>query len=79
MQGLLDLQRDVLNFAIEVGEPPLRQFVSPEQFYGLELNPFAQELASIVVWIGYLQWKRANGETNQDTPILAKAQHHTTT
>ncbi len=72
MQGLLDLQRDVLNFAIEVGEPPLRQFVSPEQFYGLELNPFAQELASIVVWIGYLQWKRSNGETNQDTPILRK-------
>jgi type II restriction/modification system DNA methylase subunit YeeA len=72
MQGLLDLQRDVLNFAVEIGEPPLRQFVSPEQFYGLELNPFAQELASIVVWIGYLQWKRANGETNQDTPILRK-------
>ncbi|RIH90650.1 hypothetical protein Mterra_00252 [Calidithermus terrae] len=72
MQGLLDLQRDVLNFAAEIGEPPLRQFVSPEQFYGLEVNPFAYELASMVVWIGYLQWKRANGESNHDNPVLRK-------
>lgn len=72
MQGLLDIQRDVLSFAAEIGEPPLRQFVSPEQFYGIELNPFAHELASMVVWIGYLQWKRANGESNHDNPVLRK-------
>ena len=30
--------------------------VHPSQLYGLETNVYAQELASVVVWIGYLQW-----------------------
>jgi hypothetical protein len=30
--------------------------VSPRQFLGLEVNPWAKEIAELVLWIGYLQW-----------------------
>src|SRR5699024_10334984 len=43
---------------------------SPKQLHGIEINPFARELASMVVWIGYLQWNRANGISNAQRPIL---------
>lgn len=71
MQTLKDLELDVLNFAreVKVGGLPL---VSPKQFYGLELNPFAHEIASVVVWIGYLQWNRAHGQANAQNPILER-------
>ncbi len=47
-QQLKELERDVLTFAGSIGLP-LAPFVSPRQFYGLEVNVFAHELASIVV------------------------------
>lgn len=72
MQGLLGLQAEVLNFAAEIGEPALQDFVSPRQFFGLEVDPFAHELASVVVWIGYLQWKAATGSPNWQVPILER-------
>ena len=37
----------------------------------LEKDDFAHELASIVVWIGFLQWKLKNGyDPAGETPIL---------
>jgi len=71
MQQLKDLEKDVVTFAQGVGAPGYLA-VSPEQFHGIELNVFARELTSMVVWIGYLQWNRANGESNRDEPILRK-------
>ncbi|MBK9122793.1 MAG: class I SAM-dependent DNA methyltransferase [Chloroflexi bacterium] len=38
---------------------PRRDTVTPLQLYGIELNTFAAELARVVVWIGYLQWRFA--------------------
>ena len=38
---------------------------------GIETNEYAQELASAVVWIGYLQWKYRNAfDLESETPIL---------
>ena len=71
MQQLKDLEKEVVTFAQGVGAPGYLA-VSPEQFHGIELNVFARELTSMVVWIGYLQWNRANGESNRDEPILRK-------
>ena len=71
MQQLKDLEKDVVTFAQGVGAPGYMT-VGPKQFYGLELNVFARELTSMVIWIGYLQWNRANGESNQQRPILEK-------
>ncbi len=49
----------------------LSPMVHPRQLYGIETNPYAHELASIVIWIGYLQWKRRNAMALDDEePIL---------
>ncbi len=34
----------------------VEKLVSPAQLYGIEIEFCAHELASIVVWIGFLQW-----------------------
>lgn len=69
LQSLKDLEHEVVTFAEQVGAPGLR-LLGPRQFYGIEINPFARELASTVVWIGYLQWNRANGISSRQKPIL---------
>src|SRR6202044_2793118 len=46
--------------------------VHPSQLYGLETNIYAQELASVVVWIGYLQWLNQNGIGWPTEPILRR-------
>jgi type II restriction/modification system DNA methylase subunit YeeA len=43
---------------------------SPEQLYGIETNVYAHELASVVVWIGYIQWQHDNGYNFGSHPIL---------
>jgi hypothetical protein len=50
----------------------LPKMVSPSQLYGIETEFYAHELASIVVWIGYLQWKHEHGIPDDREPILEK-------
>jgi len=69
LQALKDLEHEVVTFAEQVSAPGLR-LLGPKQFHGIELNPFARELASTVVWIGALQWNRANGISSLQDPIL---------
>lgn len=71
MQQLKELEKEVVTFAQKVGAPGF-QLVGPRQFYGLEVSVFAFELASIVVWIGFLQWNHLNGLSNRQTPILER-------
>jgi type II restriction/modification system DNA methylase subunit YeeA len=49
----------------------LRQ-VGPEILLGIEINPYAAELAQTTVWIGYIQWKIRNAVFGADIPILKK-------
>ena len=44
--------------------------VRPNQMLGLEINPYAAELARTALWIGYIQWHQANGIHYRQTPIL---------
>lgn len=44
--------------------------VGPENVLGLEINPFAAELARVSVWIGEIQWMRRNGFAAARNPIL---------
>ena len=46
--------------------------MSPRQLYGIETEFYAHELASIVVWIGFLQWKHEHGIHEDREPILEK-------
>ena len=75
LQRLLDLEKEVLTFAArpDIGLSLLPQ-VRPTQLHGIELNPYAAELAQVVIWIGYLQWMRDNGFNAPRDPILAPLQ-----
>jgi type II restriction/modification system DNA methylase subunit YeeA len=44
--------------------------VGPECVLGIELNPYAAELARVSVWIGEIQWMRSNGFDAARNPIL---------
>lgn len=42
----------------------------PENVLGIELNPYAAELARVSVWIGEIQWMRRNGFEAAKNPVL---------
>ena len=44
--------------------------VRPTQLAGIEINPYAQQLAQVVIWIGYLQWMHHNGFNPPRDPVL---------
>ena len=67
---LLDLEKEVIALAGELGVGRFFPSVSPSQLYGIELNEYAYELAQLTVWIGYIQWLRENGFGFPAEPIL---------
>ncbi|MFZ3341686.1 MAG: DNA methyltransferase [Terriglobales bacterium] len=70
LKSLLDLEKAVSVFAASNGLSGLLPRTSPEQLYGIETNVYAHELASVVVWIGYIQWLHDNGFSLERHPIL---------
>ena len=44
--------------------------VGPEALLGIEINPFAAELARVSVWIGEIQWMLRHGYGTSRNPIL---------
>jgi len=66
---LLGLEKEVVAYAAMRGLP-IVPHVSPTQLHGLEINTYAQELAQVVIWIGYLQWMHFNGFKMPDHPVL---------
>jgi type II restriction/modification system DNA methylase subunit YeeA len=73
LRRMLDLWQEVRLFSAAHGLPTfLEKQVHPSQLFGLETNVYAQELASVVVWIGYLQWLNQNGIGWPTEPILRK-------
>jgi type II restriction/modification system DNA methylase subunit YeeA len=73
LKRMLDLWQEARIFAAEHGLPTvLPEQVHPSQLYGLEMNTYAHELASVVVWIGYLQWLQEHGMGVPTEPILRK-------
>ncbi len=73
LRRMLDLWKQARDFAVEQGiSLVLPTMVSPAQLYGIETEFYAHELASVVVWIGFLQWKHENGVHEDREPILDK-------
>jgi type II restriction/modification system DNA methylase subunit YeeA len=70
LQTLKDLEHRVILEAETLGLP--RQFpaVGPEAVHGIELNPYAAELARVTVWIGEIQWMIQHGYNLTKNPIL---------
>ncbi|HWA91146.1 MAG TPA: DNA methyltransferase [Rhizomicrobium sp.] len=49
--------------------------VKPDQFFGLELNRRAVEIAELVLWIGYIQWHLRTRATVPPEPVLGNKDH----
>ena len=65
------LEKQVVAFATAHGLGDFVPRVHPAQLFGIETNEYAHELASAVVWIGYLQWKYRNAfDLAGEIPIL---------
>jgi len=58
---MLDLEKDLYTYATGVGLTPPKPAIKPQNFLGIEKNPFAAELARVVLTIGYVQWQYTNG------------------
>jgi len=61
LQLLMDLEKEVITHPLFAGMTLAMPEVHPRQMYGIEINPIAHDLATIVVWIGYIQWRQNNG------------------
>ncbi len=70
------LEGEVLRRMEELGEwfsalELSHERISPSQFKGLEINPWAAGIAELVLWIAYLQWFRRNHPAgNPPEPVL---------
>lgn len=67
---LLDLEKEVITWAADKDQYQRLPQVRPTQLRGLEVNPYARELAQVVIWIGFHQWMRFNGFVNPTDPVL---------
>ena len=70
LTALKGLEKEVIALASLYGVM-LKPRVHPRQLHGIEINEYAHELASVVIWIGYLQWKYKEGlSLTDERPIL---------
>ncbi len=68
--GLKDLEHQVITEAEAMGLPRQFPMVGPENVLGIEINPFAAELARVSLWIGEIQWMLNHGFALAKSPIL---------
>jgi hypothetical protein len=72
LQALKDIEHQVNLEAEALGLQRDLPRTGPENMLGIELNPYAAELARVSVWIGDIQWVRRNGGEVAKNPILRK-------
>lgn len=70
MRSMLDLEKEVIDYAGERGWYDLSPAVKPDQMLGIDTDHYATELARTALWIGYIQWHETNGFTYLHRPIL---------
>ncbi len=68
--ALKDIEHQVNLDAEMLGLGRMSPSVGPECLKGIEINPYAAELARVTVWIGEIQWMRRNGFDVGRNPIL---------
>ena len=72
LRELRDLEKEILGLAAEYGFENFRPEVSPEQFFGIERDAYASELARTSLWIAHLQWSIENGFRYDQDPVLGE-------
>ena len=70
LKGLKDLEHRILLDAVEMGVDRALPRVGPEAVRGIEINPYAAELARVSIWIGEIQWMLDHGYGITRSPIL---------
>ena len=70
LQALKDLEHRVQVEAEALGFQRAFPGIGPANVKGIEINPYAAELARVSVWIGEIQWMRRNGFSWASDPIL---------
>jgi type II restriction/modification system DNA methylase subunit YeeA len=70
LKALKDIEHRANLDAEALGLPRGFPRVGPESVLGIELSPYAAELARVSVWIGEIQWMRRNGFDAAKNPIL---------
>jgi type II restriction/modification system DNA methylase subunit YeeA len=74
LQALKDLEHRAMLEAEALGLQRHFPAVGPECVLGIELNPYAAELARVTVWIGEIQWMLKHGFGLNRNPILRPLQ-----
>jgi hypothetical protein len=71
LQALKDLELEAIGWGSLVLRIP-QQFpgVGPEAVLGIEINPYAAELARVTIWIGEIQWMLNHGFAYRRNPVL---------
>ena len=71
LQLLKDLEYEAIGWGSLVLRIP-QEFpqVGPQNLLGIEINPFAAELARVTIWIGQIQWMLAHGLGHPTNPVL---------
>ena len=70
LQALKDVEHQVNIEAETMGFERVMSSIGPSNVKGIEINPYAAELARVSVWIGEIQWMRRNGFNVLPNPIL---------
>ena len=70
LNALKDLEHSFQLEAESMGLQRSFPTVGPANVKGIEINPYAAELARVSVWIGEIQWMRRNGFSGARDPIL---------
>ena len=70
LRALKDIEHKV-NFDAQVMRLlPRHPVVGPQNVKGIEINPYAAELARLTIWIGEIQWMIENGYGSHKDPVL---------
>ena len=70
LQALKDVERRAIVEAHELGLGLRVVHCGPHNVRGIEINPYAAELARTAIWIGNIQWERRNGFEARKEPVL---------
>jgi len=71
LQALKNLEREAILWVSLTLQVPIEfPQIGPQAVLGIELNPYAAELARVVIWIGEIQWMLATGFAYVRNPIL---------
>lgn len=71
LQALKDLELEVIQWSSTLLQIA-QDFpdVGPEAVLGIEINPYAAELARVTIWIGEIQWMLNHGFAYRRDPVL---------